>query len=258
MKNQSIIKWRFLWAYIWVIGIIYILFYIGEDQFFGTHYSAFAFGMFLLVYAVYYYLKTRLFPFVILGFVMATAYWHYELAAHMDTPFSMLTFYLHLVTFFVIILILSPGINKAIKLELHARKLFRLASEPVRGTENGFTSRPYSAGRMDYRMEDVIGLGRFMAGKEILLYHQRPDGIIFSFSMNISPLVDKELSRTSTVSFDNQGNISVKISRKDYNQYRKKLSFDQLCDSFAQLFGHFIKAYQNNNETRIINELKSA
>lgn len=258
MKNQSIIKWRFIWANIWIIGIVYLIIYIGESQVFGTYYSAWIFGMLQLVIGIYYFIKTHVYQFLLVGIVGGTGYWHYEAAEHMDTIFSMSTVYIHLVTLFLVIIIAMPVINKAIRLELHARKLFRLAAETVRGIEDGYTARPYSAGKMNYSHEDVIGLGRYLAGKDIIRYEQGPDSVTYLFSMNISPLVDHDLVKTSTVVFTREGIMSVKIAKKDYHQYKRKLSFDQLCESFASLFRHFIEAYQNNNEARIIDELKSA
>ena len=258
MNHQSIIRWRFLWVNIWVIGISYLVLYVGEDQFLGSHYTAWFFGLFVLLFGAYYCLKTRMYQFLVLGTVMGTAYWHYEAAAHLDTPFTMLTFYIHLVTFFAVMLVFQQAISKAIKLELHARRMFRLAAKTVSGTENGFTRRPYSAGRMDFSIEQVMGLGLYLAGKDIVLYRVDEHAVVFSFSMNVSPLVDHDFTRTSTVSFNRNGHISVSISKEDYDQYRKKLSFDQLCESFATLFLHFLDAYEHNHEDRIIDELKSA
>lgn len=258
MNNNSTIKWRFIWAYVWMIGVVYLITYIAEDQLFDTHYSAWVFGLFQFFLGIYYFLKTRVWQYLAGGIVLGTGYWHYEAAEHMDTIFSMLTVYIHLVTLFIVMFIAGPGINKALRLEINARKLFRLAAEPVRETENGFTDRPYSAGEMDYTLNDIIGLGRFLSGKDILLYHSSPEAVTFSFSMNVSPLVDKDFRHTSTITFSNKGNLSVRISGRDYNQYRKKLSFDHLCESFARIFRQYVEAYQKNNENRIIHELKSA
>jgi hypothetical protein len=175
----------------------------------------------------------------------------------MDTLFSMVTFYIHLILVLSLLFGAGPIMNKAVRLEIHARKLFRLAAEGVRDNRAGFSERPYSAGKLDASFQDIIGLARFLAGKDIIRYYRHNDGITYSFSMNTSPLVDHDLNRTSIVHFSSDGNVSVKISQQDYNQYRSKLSFDQLCDSFSKLFTHFIEAYQQNNENRIIQELKA-
>jgi hypothetical protein len=258
MNNQPIIKWRFIWAYIWAIGILYVIVYVAEDQVFSTHYSAWFFGLFQILFGIYYYFKTRVWHYLVVGIVLGMGYWHYEAAVHMDTFFSPLTFYIHLVIIFIVLFTLGPGLNKALRLEVHARKMFRLAAETVVGTENGFTSRPYSAGKTEYSRNELIGLARFLAGQDIIRYHIGDDNILFSFSMNISPQVDTGFKRTSTIVFDMEGNMSVKISKADYNQYSKKFSFDQLCESFGHLFRHFIEAYQSNNDKRIIDELRAA
>jgi hypothetical protein len=257
MQKSTVIKWRFIWGSIWIIGILYVILYIGEDQLFDTHYTAWVFGFVLLILGTYYYFKTRVVYFLITGIVLGTGYWHYEAAEHMDTPFSMLTFYVHLVLVFSLLLGAGPFMNKAFRLEVHARKLFRLAAEGVLDSHNGYTERPYSAGKLDASFADIIGLARFLAAKDIIRYNHQGNGITYSFSMNISPLVDRTMNRSSTVHFSTDGNVSVKISQQDYNQYRDKLSFDQLCASFSTLFAHFTDAYKQNNENRIIQELKA-
>lgn len=257
MKSHSIIKWRLIWINIWVLGILYLIIYIGESQILGTYYSAWVFGGFQIAFGVYYFLKTRVYQFILLGFFLGTGFWHYEAAEHMDTIFSMKTFYVHLLAYFTIIFFAMPTITKAYKLESHARKLFKLAAETVQDSTNGFTARPYSGGKLQYTSDDVIGLARFLAGKEILKYRIENESILYGFSMNTSPLVDSSFENISSVSFGKDGEVSVRISAKDYKQYRKKLSFDQLCESFVRIFKAYIQSYQNNNENRIINELKS-
>lgn len=257
MQSTTVIKWRFLWGSIWIVGILYLILYIGEDQLFETHYTAWFFGFIVLILGLYYYFKTRVIYFLFAGIVIGTGYWHYEAAVHMDTLFSMLTFYIHLVLVFSLLLGAGPVMNKAVRLEVNARKLFRLAAEGVLENRAGYTERPYSAGKWDTSFHDIIGLARFLAARDIIRYNRQEHGITYAFSMNISPLVDRTMNRTSTVHFNTDGNVSVKISQWDYNQYRHKLSFDQLCASFSNLFAHFAEAYQQNNENRIIQELKA-
>lgn len=43
-----------------------------------------------------------------------------------------------------------------------------------------------------------------------------------------------------------------------FQDYREKLSFDQLCSSLADIFNRFLDYYKNGLESRIIIELKSA
>jgi hypothetical protein len=257
MENKSIIKWRLVWMNIWIAGIIYLVIYIAENQLFKTQYSAWIWGGLLILFGIYNYWKVGVIQYLILCFVLGTGSWHYEAAEHMNTIFSPLTVYIHLVLFFVVFFTTMPKIIKAFKLEVHARKLFRLAAQQVFDVSNGYTNRPYSGGKTDAGRIEILGLARFLAGKEILMYDAGPDMVTYAFSMNTSPLVDPQLSKVSYMSFNKDGNISVHISETDYKQYKNKLSFDQLCGSFVNIFKQFLEYYKDGNEDRIVTELKS-
>jgi hypothetical protein len=257
MKNNSTIKWSLIWTHLWIVGIVYFVSYIAEDQFFKTHYSAWIWGGILIFFGLYYYWKLRFVHFLILGSVLGLGAWHYELAEHMDSFFSPVTLVIHLLLLIIALVITSPKIGKAVKLEINARSLFRLAAQQVFDESNGYTDRPYSGGNTDTDRKTILGFARFLSGNDILIYNSDPDVIAFAFSMNTSPLADPQMKKVSYVSFHNEGDISVHISESDYKQYKNKLSFDQLCASFVNMFGQFLEYYKNGNEARIITELKS-
>jgi len=257
MGNNSNIKWSLIWTNLWIVGIIYFVTLVAEDQFFKTHYSAWVWGTILIFFGVYYYLKLRLVHFLILGLVLGLGVWHYEATEHMNTIFSPTTLIIHLVLIFITLFIAMPKINKAVKLEIHARNLFQLAAQQVFDVSNGYTNRPYSGGKTDAGRNEILGLARYLTGKDILMYNSSSDMITYAFSMNTSPLVDPQLNKVSYMSFDKDGNISVHISETDYKQYKNKLSFDQLCGSFVEMFKQFLEYYKDGNEDRIVTELKS-
>ncbi len=257
MENNSNIKWSLIWTNLWIVGIIYFVSYIAEDQFFKTHYSAWIWGATLIFFGAYYYRKLRLIQFLVLGLALGLGAWHYEAAEHMNTIFSPVTLFIHFVILIIIIFITGPRINKAVKFEINARNLFRLAAQQVFDVSNGYTNRPYSGGKTDADRNEILGLARYLTGKEIVIYDAGKETIAYAFSMNTSPLVDPQLNMVSYVSFDKDGNISVHISKEDYKQYRSKLSFDQLCASFINMFKQFIEYYRDGNEYRIVIELKS-
>jgi len=257
MENNSNIKWSLLWSNLWIVGIIYFVSYVAEGQLLGTHYSAWIWGVILIFFGVYYYWKLKLIHFLILGLVFGLGAWHYETAEHMNTIFSPITLIIHLVILFITFFTAMPKINKAVKLEIQARNLFRLAAQQVFDVSSGYTNRPFSGGKTDADKNEILGLARYLSGKEILIYDAGPDLITYAFSMNTCPLVDSQLNNVSYVSFTKDGNISVHISERDYRQYKNQLSFDQLCASFSTLFKQFLEYYKDGNEERIITELKS-
>lgn len=257
MESNSIIKWRMVWRNIWIAGIVYLIFFIAEDQVFGTQYTAWIWGGFLILFGIYNYWKVGVIQYLILCLVLGTGSWHYELAVHMDTVFSPSTFYIHLVLSVVVLLTTTPKIIKSYKLEVHARKLFRLAAQQVTDVSNGYTNRPYSAGDVNDEKEMILGLARFLAGEDLIVYDVGENFITYAFCMNTSPLVDPQMNKVSYASFDLKGKFSIHISERDYKQYKSKLSFDQLCNSFATLFKQFLEYYKDGNENRILIELKS-
>ena len=83
-------------------------------------------------------------------------------------------------------------------------------------------------------------------------------GIFMTFSMGKSPLAIKDSSEISYITFENKGKVSVHIASGDYKRFRKQLTFDRLCASLGDTFKRFLNYYVNNQENRILTELKSA
>jgi hypothetical protein len=76
--------------------------------------------------------------------------------------------------------------------------------------------------------------------------------------MNKSLIAINEGSEVSHVIIGNDGNVTVKVSDRDYRDYREKLSFDKLCESLSGIFIRFMEYYKGGLESRIMVELKSA
>ncbi|MBG0858789.1 MAG: hypothetical protein IQL11_04740 [Bacteroidales bacterium] len=62
----------------------------------------------------------------------------------------------------------------------------------------------------------------------------------------------------SSVILGYDGSITVKVTEKDYRNYRKRLSFEQFCASLAGIFTRILDYYHKGSESRIIIEMKSA
>jgi hypothetical protein len=76
--------------------------------------------------------------------------------------------------------------------------------------------------------------------------------------MNKSVLKVEEPLDVSYFEITNEGDISVKISEKDYHQYKATFNFNQLNENIASVFLRFLNYYKEGNESRIITELKTA
>jgi hypothetical protein len=142
------------------------------------------------------------------------------------------------------------------KLETNARRLFKLAAEHVSETSDGFTSRPYSAGKVPYSKEEILGFTRFINSRRIARSILQDDGIVLTFSLGISPLKNPLLDKISYTTIRFQGDLSVHISEYDYKRYKDQLTFNQLCASLADVFKRFLEFYNRGLEGRILNELK--
>ncbi|MCK4639017.1 MAG: hypothetical protein KAT33_06320 [Bacteroidales bacterium] len=269
MKQQ--INWNF-----WIPAIMFFLFLIIEDKAFGTYYSSWLYGLVLILVGILYSVRYKLFQPALVICLIGLTVWHYFLATHFeaniymlqllgidisinpeDNPFSMLTWVINAVVLLILMAVTSPVLNKAFKLEKSARRIFKTAASTVFSATNGFTSRPYSAGYAEYTKDQIIGFTHYLSGKIIVFPVYRENGIYLTFSMRRSPLSINEPTEISYVYFDYEGKITVHISAKDYKRYKEELSFDQLCGSMSDVFKRFLNYYINNQESRIIPELKN-
>ena len=162
-----------------------------------------------------------------------------------------------LVINFVIFYTMGPVLVKALNLEKAGIRLFKLAAREVTDETNGFTGRPYYAGEHSYSRNKIIGLAAFIESKNICVAEFPGNSIRFIFSMGISPLNKKYRNELSYVAFGDDGKINVFISEKDYKQYKKQYTFNELCELMGKTFLRFAEYYVNNNENRIITELRS-
>lgn len=266
MENQSKLKPDKTWIrglLFLMVGLIYLFGSIIENNMFGTHYSSWIYGGLIIMAGIWFSVKLRyfnkliLFNILIVAILTGTGAWHYELANHMNTIFSPQTFNIHIMILGLFIVLLIPVFIYIPKeLEANSRRLFELAAHPIDETDDGFTARPFPAGQAKYTKEEITGLAKFLTNK--LIAHSRfgGDGVIIAFSTGMSHFSNIDLSEKSYISFDFAGNLSVNISKKDYQQYREQFTFDQLCDSIANTFRNFLVLYQDGRKEQIVELLR--
>jgi len=244
--------------------LIIFIFIFTEIYFTGfPFYSTWGFGAFFIILGIVDFYRTKLYTYLIIFFLAGTATWHsfanldHIYGIESSSFFSQVTYVIHVIFNLIFIAFSWTILYSHEKLEANSRRLFKLASELIFETSNGFTSRPYSAGTAEYSREEILGFARFMNGKNIVRSVMKKNSVILTFSMGISPLKFPDIKKLSYVSFDYEGNISVHISKYDYKRYKEKLKFNELCDSLGSVFKRFLTYYQNGNDDRIITELKS-
>ncbi len=146
------------------------------------------------------------------------------------------------------------------KLKGYYKSILELAAKPVDGIEDGFTSRPYPIGKIEYSPHDIIRFGSFCAKNLIAMPYQEGDKIILVISINISNdilFARKDYLKTTYVSFDQEGKVEVNIARKDYEKYKDELTFDHLCSSLGELFIEFLNLFRDNKSGDILIRLNS-
>ena len=275
MPTGIIIKRQINWNF-WALPILFLLILIIEKQAFGTFYSSWLYGLLLIFFGIIYSARYKLYQPALIGCLSGLTLWHYILAAHFDTcltmlqligfdmfinpannPFSMGIWMINLVVLLIVIPIFGGIVSKSFRLEQSAKRIFNTAAQTVISTGNGFTSRPYVAGNAQYSKEQITGFTQYLAGQMIIHPSYTESGVFLTFSMGRSPLAMRETNEISYVLFDNGGNITVHITKKDYKRFRKQLTFNRLCESLGDLFKRFLNYYANNQEARIMTELKS-
>lgn len=248
-------------SYIFAILELMVRRYLNNQ---GTDASPFPFltyllvGLFFIIMGIIQWFRYRLWIYPVSGIILGILC--FQAPAFFDHAFSIFKA-TYAITF--IILVLFVIINwKAFygqeRFEINSRRLFRLAAELIRETGNGFTERPFSAGKMEFTKEELQDFSRFLNGKYVAKSFHSGDKIIFAFSMNKSLVRLEDPKEVSHVTFELNGNITVSVSEKDYRGYRAKFNFDQLCDSMGKVFGRFLDYYRQGLEHRIITELKTA
>lgn len=232
-----------------------------ENEFFGTRYVSWLYGLIFLVFGYLFYRVIYMpsqwsrFMIFLLYILIGTSAWHYELAMHYRTFLTRTTYDIHIFSFLALAVVLVPYmvVNKS-KMKTHFRKLFELAAQPVEEATNGYSSRPFPAGKESYTRDEILAFGRFLERKMIVVMHEFDHCIVFSFTA-LSSLIKPDPENSSCIRFDESGNVLVTIRREDYLQYKDQLSFDELCQSMASLFIRFLKLYREGKEAEILRML---
>jgi len=231
----------------------------------GYHVSHFPFmtyffvGSFFIGMGIYQWYRYRVWIYPVLGIILGVLCF--------QAPFAIPSYGISLfkatyaITFLILVLFVIINWNALYgqeRFEINSRRLFRLAAELIRDTSGGFTERPYSAGKITFTTDELMGFARFMNGKYVAKTIHLGNNICFAFSMNRSLVNLEDPKEVSHVVIEYNGNISVTVSEKDYRDYIDRFSFDQVCSSMAAIFERFLEYYKQGLENRIITELKTA
>jgi len=215
-------------------------------------------GLFFIVMGIIQWYKYRLWIYPVLGIIIGMLCFQALLAFGNRNTIFIATYFINFIILVLFVILNWKLFYGQERYELNSRRLFRLASELLVETGDGFTERPYSAGKAEFTKDDMIGFSRFLNGKFVAKPFHYDDRFTFAFSMSNSLMILDDPKEVSHVTFDQKGNISVIISEKDYREFVARFNFDQLCDSMSRVFRRFLEYYRQGLENRIITELKTA
>jgi hypothetical protein len=146
------------------------------------------------------------------------------------------------------------------KAKWKGREIFELASLNVETLPDGFTDRPRPTTKVEYSKDDLLRFARFLRKNLVVMPFLEPEGIVLvpvkmgdEFAFLFNP--DRFRQNRTRINFDWDGNVSVRISRKDYLDYKQELSFDELCDKLGRLFVDFLGYFRKGEEDRILYRL---
>jgi len=148
------------------------------------------------------------------------------------------------------------------KIKWRHREVLELAARSVKETEDGYTSRPYPITKVNYSIDQILNFSALMLKYVIAYPIYESNRVVLVVPENMMYYLmglKSDYQDNTYIALDFDGNVSVKISQKDYKKYREELTFDQLCSSFGYLFLKFIDQYIDNQSQSIIehmNDLK--
>ena len=217
-----------------------------------------AMGLFFLVMGIIQKFRYGLWIYPLLGFLAGLGCILSIFLLDRSNELVRVFYFANMLVIILIVIIAWPVLSSQEKFEMNARKMFKLAAEYVAETSDGFTQRPFTAGRISINREDLMGFVRYLDGKYIARSFLEGEVVFLAFSLNRSVLAITDPRQASYVSIDASGALTVKVSEGDYKQYRATFNFDQLCASMAGVFVRFMDYYREGKEQRIMNELKTA
>jgi hypothetical protein len=140
------------------------------------------------------------------------------------------------------------------------RDILELAAQPVEDVAEGFSGRPRPVGKIEATREEILEFAHFARRKLIAMTYQEADRVVFAlvkmgseFGFLFKP--DKGYENETWIAFENDGNVTVNISRADYLNYLDDLDFDQLCRSLADVFIDFFQLHGRGHDSRIIDRM---
>ncbi len=166
--------------------------------------------------------------------------------------------HLPLVACFAANLAVLAAVGMKRKLKWRREEMLELAAQPVIEKTDGFTARPFTAGRVDCSDGELAAFARFLFKHLLAVPYWRQGQLVLVLARRPMDHVLKlrqDGDRDTWVVFDAAGNVTVSIVRSDYLHYTDEYAFDLLCASLGRLFGEFLDLHRSGRKREIISRL---
>ena len=140
----------------------------------------------------------------------------------------------------------------------YIRALLELAAKPVDEVSDGYTGRPYPAGTYTCSKDELTRFARYLNYHLVAASYILEDKVRLVFSTGFFryiPFLKPDFQKVTYADLDFQGNVSITIAKKDYEQYKEELTFDRLCNSLGNIIIGFLKDFQQGERKQIIKKL---
>lgn len=138
------------------------------------------------------------------------------------------------------------------------RRFLELAARPVDETQNGFTNRPYPAGKIGCSKGELHGFANLLKKLSISVPVYKDAGISFTLPEDWYRRLYNtfgDYTDDTRINIQYNGDVSVHITENDYKKYKDTLTFDQLCSSMGQKFIDLLELFKDGEEQLIIRKI---
>lgn len=131
--------------------------------------------------------------------------------------------------------------------------ILALAAKPVSTIKDGFSGRPFPAGKLDYSELQLRDFAEYMNKKSVAFPIYKADRTLLIFSGGMYKylhFLEPDLN-THNYAEIYDGTINVRISQREYKKYKFELTFDELCNSFADVIKSLFEYHRKDKKYRI-------
>ncbi len=133
-----------------------------------------------------------------------------------------------------------------------------LAARSVRSAEDGFTARPFPAGKIQSRPDELEDFAGFLRKHAIAYPLADEQELILVVPENFLVYLlglKKDYRYATHVAIDHDGQMAVRISERDCSRYQQEFTFDRLCAALGNLIVDFLEMYRNGKSSEIIERM---